>query len=342
MGTSNSFKLITELQAVIHKTIAPFVPSSGKFALLDFPNHGNVSNSSIWAGELQYFRTYFHMAPTYVSHCHNCSVDVLERLLPEGTIFLSGGGNFGDLWPAHQEFREHILEYFPNHKIVQLPQSIHFFNHETFERAANIIKEHPDFTLLVRDQRSLAIAKAAFNCDVQLCPDMAFCLGFMEKLAHPSHPLLLLMREDHEQAEEQIEMLPSVPDGVLATDWLKDEREMRPSFLIRATERFRLMDQQQRQMHYQYLAELRLKRGIELLSSAEYVITDRLHAHILCLLLDIPHTVLDNSYGKVSSFVSAWTHDSDITESTINLNTALLDYYNVLIPSNRPANQASL
>jgi exopolysaccharide biosynthesis protein PssK len=37
------------------------------------------------------------------------------------------------------------------------------------------------------------------------------------------------------------------------------------------------------------------------------VITDRLHAHILCLLMDIPHVVVDNSYGKVRSFVETWT-----------------------------------
>jgi pyruvyl transferase EpsO len=37
------------------------------------------------------------------------------------------------------------------------------------------------------------------------------------------------------------------------------------------------------------------------------VITDRLHAHILSLLLGIPHAVLDNSYGKVGRFLAAWT-----------------------------------
>jgi pyruvyl transferase EpsO len=39
------------------------------------------------------------------------------------------------------------------------------------------------------------------------------------------------------------------------------------------------------------------------------VVTDRLHAHILCLLLGIPHAVLDNSYGKLTRFLDAWTGD---------------------------------
>ena len=37
------------------------------------------------------------------------------------------------------------------------------------------------------------------------------------------------------------------------------------------------------------------------------MITDRLHAHILSTLLDIPHVALDNDYGKIGSYLAAWT-----------------------------------
>ena len=49
-----------------------------------------------------------------------------------------------------------------------------------------------------------------------------------------------------------------------------------------------------------------------MLSKGRAVITDRLHAHILCVLLGIPHVVLDNSYGKVRSFYDTWTSDCDL------------------------------
>jgi pyruvyl transferase EpsO len=42
------------------------------------------------------------------------------------------------------------------------------------------------------------------------------------------------------------------------------------------------------------------------------VVTDRLHAHLLALLLGIPHVVLDNSYGKLHHFIAAWTHESPL------------------------------
>jgi pyruvyl transferase EpsO len=47
-----------------------------------------------------------------------------------------------------------------------------------------------------------------------------------------------------------------------------------------------------------------------MLSCGRIVVSDRLHAHILCLLMGIPHVLVDNSYGKVKSFFAAWTKDA--------------------------------
>src|SRR3546814_17237088 len=63
----------------------------------------------------------------------------------------------------------------------------------------------------------------------------------------------------------------------------------------------------QRAARKQRLAEWRFKRGLAMLAAGELVVTDRLHAHILSLLLDIPHVLLDNSYGKVAGFADQWT-----------------------------------
>jgi exopolysaccharide biosynthesis predicted pyruvyltransferase EpsI len=52
-----------------------------------------------------------------------------------------------------------------------------------------------------------------------------------------------------------------------------------------------------------------VRRGIDILSAGEVVVTDKLHGHLLCVLLGIPHVVLDNSYGKVSGTLDAWTGD---------------------------------
>ena len=37
------------------------------------------------------------------------------------------------------------------------------------------------------------------------------------------------------------------------------------------------------------------------------VVTDRLHGHVLCTLLDIPHVLLDNADHKLSAYHNTWT-----------------------------------
>lgn len=62
-----------------------------------------------------------------------------------------------------------------------------------------------------------------------------------------------------------------------------------------------------RQARYKAYALHRYRRCVRILSQGRAVISDRLHAHIIATLLDLPHVVLDNSYGKLSSFVASWT-----------------------------------
>jgi pyruvyl transferase EpsO len=42
------------------------------------------------------------------------------------------------------------------------------------------------------------------------------------------------------------------------------------------------------------------------------VITDRLLAHVLCLLLGIPHVLLNDESGKNWHFHETWTRDAEL------------------------------
>jgi exopolysaccharide biosynthesis predicted pyruvyltransferase EpsI len=55
-----------------------------------------------------------------------------------------------------------------------------------------------------------------------------------------------------------------------------------------------------------------VSRALTLLSLGRVVVTDRLHAHILCLLLGIPHILLNNLTGKNWNFYNTWTQDSPL------------------------------
>jgi len=294
MRTDSTEELITRLQSAIHYVVKNMLADAGPFALLDFPDHSNVGDSAIWLGEIAYFRRHHRTYPAYVCTLDNFSAEALELAVPTGPIFLHGGGNFGDLWPKHQELREQVLQRFPHRSVIQLPQSISYSDHLAVRRTADIISSHPDFTLLVRDFKSFAFAKEWFDCRVFLCPDMAFCLGSLNKPAPPTRSLLLLLRTDIEKVSALADAPQQLPSGALIADWLEDDPNMRTRVirdtiirLITHPDCRAVKRQYRRQMLYRRLAEARLDRGLTLLSSSEFVITDRLHAHILSTLLDL-------------------------------------------------------
>jgi pyruvyl transferase EpsO len=69
-------------------------------------------------------------------------------------------------------------------------------------------------------------------------------------------------------------------------------------------------------------AASQLRQGVRLLSRGEVVVTDRLHGHILCLLLDIPHVVLDDRNSKVGTFRSAWTAEARSVRTAASMSEA--------------------
>jgi exopolysaccharide biosynthesis protein PssK len=306
--------LISNLRRQMERALGSVAPSK-PFALLDFPDYPNVGDSAIWLGTIDYFRHVHGREPAYV--CSKSSVDwnALARAIPDGTLFLQGGGNFGDLWPRQQEFREEVVRRFPHHRIVQLPQSIHFDNRANLVRARDVINAHRDFHLFVRDRNSYAIATNAFNCPVQLCPDMAFGLRALPTTTPPVYERVFLLRTDKESRSAGT-AIGEVSEHCAQFDWAED-----PYLLARRTKlrailsSWRCRDLQQlRAIYYRRLAEARLNRGVKLLAMGRSVVTDRLHGHILCVMLGIPHVAMDNSYGKISNFIATWTTDCDLVD----------------------------
>ena len=314
--------LISGLGATIDAVLQPIVPSGKPCALVGFPNHTNVGDSAIWLGERNYLGRQ-GMSVVYACDTKMYSQEQLRAQLKDGIILLHGGGNLGDLWPDHQRLRENVIKAFPGKTIVQLPQTIHFKERASLARAKAVFDRHPDLTILVRDQRSLELARNEFRTPSLLCPDMALTLGMLERPNSPKQDILCLLRTDAESSGYASGS--SLPDGY-AADWLEEEDSTR----LRFQRRFQGWLSMQRCRHprlwrgscpltsrillhlWDGIASERLSRGCRLLSKARIVITDRLHGHLLCLLLGIPHVVLDNSYGKVRSFFETWTRDCEL------------------------------
>lgn len=304
-------EVILRLQAAIDAALAPVLPAlaAEPFALLDFPDHANVGDSAIWLGELAWLKRRAGRSPALTCRVDD-PADRLDRL-PPGPILLHGGGNFGDVWPQHQLFREAVLARFPGRPVVQMPQSIHYADATALARTARAIERHGAFTLLVRDRPSLELARRHFPCEARLCPDMAFALGELPRPAAPDLDVLLLLRTDREAVAGPAPA--HLPADWPVEDWLTDDPGMYRAALLR-TRLGAVLSLDPRRLGRaargldlaNRLAGARLGRGVTQLSRARFVITDRLHVHVLATLLGLPHAVLDNSYGKIGRFADSF------------------------------------
>lgn len=319
---------IKRLQREIAHVLGPELDGERSFALIDFPDHTNVGDSAIYLGEIEWLQSRCGVAPRYVCSVWNFSAEELQQAVPEGPILIHGGGNFGDIWPHHQQLRETVLMAFPDRRIVQLPQTIHFHDLGAQVRAAEQITAHGNLLLLVRDQTSFDLARNVFKCDVRLCPDMALALGPKPRPGPAQSDLRLLLRSDKEKADQN--PLPVLPIEAVAGDWLDEPADVRARLRRWSPWRTalvapaRMFDHNyQRERFYRALAARRVARGLRLLSTGRMVITDRLHGHILCLLLGIAHIVFDNNYGKLGSFIETWTADCGLVARAASLAEAL-------------------
>jgi pyruvyl transferase EpsO len=301
---------VESLRSALDAVLRPLVPVDRPVALLDFPVHDNVGDCMIWLGSRATLQRLGAPPLSYTCCIQSFSREDLARRIGNGTIFLSGGGNFGDVYPPHQDLREAVIAAFPDNPIVQLPQSIFFESAAATERARRVLEAHPQLTLLVRDHRSLAIAQRDFpGVRSILCTDMAFGLGPLPPGRPPSERIVWLSRTDRESSWGGALEPPACVERV---DWVAPPRDRRgPSVqrriwrrVIREPGLVRLLDPG--------IARWHLRRGVQMLSGARCVITDRLHGHILALMLGIPHCLLPNTNGKIQAFHETWTHGSPL------------------------------
>lgn len=229
----------------------------------------------------------------------------MRKAHPEGPIALHGGGSFGDIWPFIHHSRLDMLERFADREIVQMPQSIHFGDTAEIDRTARAIEKHGRFRLFVRDERSLAFAKQHFACPTVLVPDMAFAMGPLARRGAAVQPIVYLLRTD---LEAKSNFAGDLIAGETAEDWLAEPRTpLRIATALALLGSATAGSAQQLVARFAARAQHRTERGLRQLSHGQAVITDRLHAHILSVLLGIPHAILDNSYGKITGFHDRWT-----------------------------------
>lgn len=297
---------ITALGQAVRAAIGSVVPRGARVALLDFPEYRNVGDSAIWLGQLAALRA-AGATVAYTAGISTYNPDELRRNVSpaDGIVLLSGGGNFGDLWPRHGEFRARVIDDLPDYHLVQMPQSIHFVDPRNLELTRALLRRHPHLTILVRDGPSRVLAEQGLEHRAVLCPDAAFALGPIPRPCAPEQAIVWLSRHDREGPARGT----PVPGGPTPVDWVDEPHVRAP-----------LMNRLARLWHrgggtvparlgvrlHQGRAEFRLRHGCRMLARGRVVATNRLHGQILALLMGVPHFVSDTRQGKVGAFYRTW------------------------------------
>ena len=294
----------------MHKEIAELCRDK-KLAYLDMPMHFNIGDLLIHAGTEQFFK--------------DCGLNVIYRAFDNGVdyrevaksdvILFCGGGNFGDLYPWHQRFREEIIKKFPDKRIVFLPQTIYFTENEEKEKSASIFKIHKDLHIFTRDERSLELARY-FSGNVKMMPDMAHSLHPLvdhfevEDINIDKFKILNLRRLDGENVSLETDISKRTFDWEnLITN--EDKIHLRLSTKLNKIPLFRSRVLEK----WQHRSNSLIFRAINYFYQYNLVYTDRLHGFILSYLLGKNIRLIDNSYGKNIGYYKKWLDDKTLVKN---------------------------
>lgn len=263
----------------------------------DFPDHVNVGDSAIFLGAWRYIAS--RKLP--VGRIDSIGTIDYRSVGSHGTPLINGGGNFGGLYPSHNDHRYALAAALaPEVPLLQAPQSVVFPTVEDERRFVEHLGARTGFIMAVRDTVSAARLHS-LGYEGILAPDNVHLLGRIDAPS-PTRSVTVLARTDGERA------VP-VQRGTPTVDWMNESltakvarhvREDAPRLsavqrLVRPTVRAWVQK-----------ARARLDYGTRLLAPGETVVTDRLHAMLIGLQMGRRIVAIDNANGKLSAYANTW------------------------------------
>lgn len=296
---------ILQLRHTISESLCPII--NRDYYLLEVPYYTNIGDTLIWQGE----RDFLSGFPYHCKGAFSLESFRFPKIDGDVLIIFQGGGNFGDLWCKHHDFKMKVVEHYPNNEFLFMPQTVFFQDNEKLKKCAEFLS-HYNVTICARDQHSFELLIETFKNRILLVPDMAFCMNIQcwDRKYSAKKPLLLkridielrntdsLMR--YENADMEISDWPTIYNQDVMTRCMYISK----SFPRKAPW---LADLFCTWLYRPYL----IRVGVKFLRSHSEIITTRLHGAILSLLLGMKVSFIDNSYGKNRQFYDTWLKDCE-------------------------------
>lgn len=264
-------------------------------------DYGNLGDIAITKAQVDFLKVNFpdySIIPIPISRTYQELRTLRKKINRKDMITLVGGGNTGSLYPFIETQRQLIIKKFPNTPIIAFPQSIFYDKtpHDILllKKARSLYGRHGDLTLFARDKRSFDFMQQHFpTSHISIAPDIVLWLNRLDtKIIREKNLITIALRVDKESQlspKNRAEFINSLKQR----DWHVIEYDTNLGDILLTGSR----------------GNDELNRIWNQFLRSRFVITDRLHGVIFCVITGTPCIALDNSNGKVRAFHERWLKD---------------------------------
>ncbi len=267
--------------------------------LIGTPEHDNTGDHAIALSEIQFIQDYFphyNIVEITVEHWRRYRINLLLHTKKEDMFFMTGGGNIGDIYKWDELVRRFIIKHFKENKIIVFPQTAYFSNSKKGQRELNktvrLYNSHKKLLVCAREKQTYEFLKKYFCVQTYLCPDIVFRMRINLGNVSKGKNIGICVRNDNESSlsfDERKKLLKQLNDNY-------------------AVEYFNTCI---------YTAKIKQNRVaiitalLQKISSYQFVVTDRLHAMIFCVLTNVPCVVISPKSHKIISTLQ-WLKNKNV------------------------------
>ena len=254
--------------------------------LVNIPSHVNVGDNLIYLAEKCLLEDidYKIMYDSSVAAMRRSGMNPSKIFKSNDLILIQGGGYIGSLWRGANDNMMYLIQNLPDNRIICLPNSFYCYadDVELEEQIINVFNTHQHLTVCLRDNSYFKYVDRVKS--LKLLPDTVLSYNFID-LQPKTRKAIFILRHDKELIR---------PDISKIREWFADN-----DYQI---ENVDFIDKQLTIANSKEIVLRKLRQ----LSSAEIVITDRLHGMISSVVAGTKCFAFDNLTGKVHSTKNLW------------------------------------
>lgn len=249
--------------------------------------YGNLGDAKIAEAITEFANQYFSEYHFLEITCNDYSrvrLYLRRYIKRKDIIFLTGGGNFGNLYPASEKIREDIISCWKKNLKIVFPQTLDFSKdakgNKWLQEAKTVYTKKNNVIIFAREEYSFRLIQKSFDCDSYLVPDIVLFLNEQKKVERGKR-ILLCFRNDIERNMSELER-ECIVKATLKTNYDIEYIDL--------------------QLPYDVAKNLRrekIEEKINAMRRASLVITDRLHGMVFAAITGTPCIALSNYNHKV-------------------------------------------